>query len=62
MNALQCNDDHQGSNVKSDTNSVEEIKNQFIKFEEQMEELKLLKEIADELKSFRRMIWMKKYD
>jgi len=41
---------------------VQKIREEFAKFERTMEELHLLKQIAQDLKSFREMIKLKKYD
>jgi hypothetical protein len=40
----------------------EKIRDEFGKFERTMEELHLLKQVAQDLKSFREMIKLKKYD
>ena len=41
---------------------VNRIQEEFIQFERTMEELRLLKTVAEDLKSFRKMIKLKKYD
>jgi len=41
---------------------VKKVQEEFAKFENTMEELRALRSVADELKSFRRMIELKKYD
>ncbi|MBS7616806.1 hypothetical protein KEJ45_06385 [Candidatus Bathyarchaeota archaeon] len=41
---------------------VERLYEEFAKFEKAMEELRFLKLVAQDLKSFRRMIRFKKYD
>jgi hypothetical protein len=40
----------------------QKIRDEFAKFERTMEELHFLKQIAQDLKSFREMIKLKKYD
>jgi hypothetical protein len=47
-------------NVK-DT-SVQKIREEFAKFERTMEELRFLRLVAQDLRSFREMIKVKKYD
>jgi hypothetical protein len=42
--------------------TLQKIREEFLKFERTMEELYLLKLVAEDLKSFRRMIKLKKYD
>jgi len=47
----------------SQTNTVlEKIHEEFAKFETTMEELCLLKRVAADLKSYRKMIKLKRYD
>lgn len=41
---------------------VKRVQEEFAKFEKTMEELRTLRSVADELKSFRRMIKLKRYD
>jgi len=41
---------------------VKKIREEFAKFERTMEELHFLKQVANDLKSFREMIKLKKYD
>jgi hypothetical protein len=42
--------------------SLQKIYEEFAKFERTMEELRLLKSVAEDLKSYRRMIKLKRYD
>jgi hypothetical protein len=42
--------------------TVEKISEEFINFRKTMEELYMLKRVASDLKSYRRMIKLKKYD
>jgi hypothetical protein len=42
--------------------SLQKIYEEFAKFERTMEELHLLKSVAEDLKSYRRMIKLKRYD
>jgi hypothetical protein len=42
--------------------SVKRIREEFVRFERTMEELRLLKDVAEDLRSFRRMIRLKRYD
>jgi hypothetical protein len=41
---------------------LQKIYEEFIKFERTMEELRFLKLVAQDLRSFRKMIKLKKYD
>jgi cell shape-determining protein MreC len=41
---------------------LQKIQEEFAKFEKTMEELQFLKQIAQDLKSFKEMIKLKKYD
>jgi len=41
---------------------LQKIREEFINFERTMEELRFLKLVAQDLKSFRKMIKLKKYD
>jgi hypothetical protein len=43
-------------------NFQQKVRDEFAKFERTMEELHLLKQVAQDLKSFREMIQLKKYD
>jgi hypothetical protein len=42
--------------------TLQKLREEFLKFERTMEELYLLKLLAEDLKSFRKMITLKKYD
>jgi len=44
------------------TTTVQKINDEFINFRKTMEELYMLKRVASDLKSYRRMIKLKKYD
>jgi hypothetical protein len=44
------------------TTAVQKINEEFINFQKTMEELCMLKQVASDLKSYRRMIKLKKYD
>ncbi|MCL6578353.1 MAG: hypothetical protein K6T73_03090 [Candidatus Bathyarchaeota archaeon] len=41
---------------------IRKIREEFLKFEKTMEELHFLKSVAQDLKSFRKMMKLKKYD
>jgi hypothetical protein len=41
---------------------LEKIREEFVKFERTMEELYLLKSVSEDLKNFRKMIRLKRYD
>jgi len=41
---------------------VKKVQEELLKFEDTMEELRTLRSVADELRSFRRMIKLKRYD
>jgi hypothetical protein len=43
-------------------NSIQRIHEEFAKFEKAMEELALLRQISQDLKNFREMIKLKRYD
>jgi len=42
--------------------TLQKLREEFLKFERTMEELYLLRLVAEDLKSFRRMIKLKRYD
>jgi len=42
--------------------TLQKLREEFLKFERTMEELYFLKLIAEDLRSFRKMITLKKYD
>jgi hypothetical protein len=42
--------------------AVEKILEEFTKFQSRMEEIRLLKNVSEDLKSYRRMIRIKRYD
>jgi hypothetical protein len=44
------------------TTTVQKINEEFVNFRKTMEELSMLKLVASDLKSYRRMIKLKKYD
>lgn len=41
---------------------IRKIREEFLKFEKTMEELHFLKDVAQDLKSFRKMMKLKRYD
>jgi len=41
---------------------LEKLQHEFARFQKEMEELHFLRRVADDLKSFRKMITLKKYD
>jgi hypothetical protein len=43
-------------------NSIQKIHEEFAKFEKAMEELTLLRQISQDLKNFKEMIKLKRYD
>jgi hypothetical protein len=43
-------------------NYIKRVQQELTKFETTMEELRLLRSVADELKTFRKMIKIKRYD
>jgi len=51
-----------GERLRENKKPLQKLREEFLKFEKTMEELYLLKLIAEDLKSFRRMIKLKKYD
>jgi hypothetical protein len=48
--------------MKENNATLEEFHEEFIDFQKTMEELYLLKKVAADLKSYRRMINLKRYD
>jgi hypothetical protein len=48
--------------MDEDERFVKKIRDEFAKFERTMEELRLLKQVAQDLKNFREMVRLKKYD
>ncbi len=48
--------------MADNTTVLQRIQDEFIKFENTMEELSLLKKVAADLRSYRRMIRIRKYD
>jgi hypothetical protein len=42
--------------------TLQKLREEFLKFQRTMEELYLLRLVAEDLKSFRRMIKLKRYD
>ena len=48
--------------MSENRNTLQKLRKEFLKFERTMEELHFLKLIAEDLKSFRRMIKLKRYD
>jgi len=48
--------------MKENDASLEKLREEFIDFQKNMERLNLLKKVAEDLKSFRRMIRLKRYD
>jgi len=62
MKALQPNWWLKGEKLTENRRTLQKLHDEFLKFEKTMEELYLLKLIAEDLKSFRKMITLKKYD
>jgi hypothetical protein len=48
--------------MNEEERSVKRIKEEFVKFERTMEELRFLKDVAEDLRNFRKMIRLKRYD
>ena len=48
--------------MSENRNTLQKLRKEFLKFERTMEELYFLKLISEDLKSFRRMIKLKRYD
>jgi len=48
--------------MNKNRNTLQKLREEFLKFERTMEELYLLKLVAEDLRSFRRMIKLKRYD
>ena len=48
--------------MKEKNATLEKFREEFIDFQKNMEELNLLKKVAEDLKSYRKMIRVKRYD
>ena len=62
MKALHREPDMKMKPMNENERFVKKIREEFAKFERTMEELHFLKRVAHDLKSFREMINLKKYD
>jgi len=62
MKALHANPNQRDQRMSGNQRSLRKLQEEFVKFERTMEELHFLKLVADDLKSFRKMIELKKYD
>ncbi len=54
--------DPESTTMDQTTTTVQKITEEFVNFRKTMEELSMLKRVASDLKSYRRMIKLKKYD
>jgi hypothetical protein len=54
--------DQEQTAMEQATTTIQKISEEFINFRKTMEELYMLKRVASDLKSYRRMIKLKKYD
>jgi hypothetical protein len=54
--------DAESATMDQATTTVQKINEEFVNFQKTMEELCMLKRVASDLKSYRRMIKLKKYD
>jgi hypothetical protein len=50
------------SAMKDNNAALEKFHEEFIDFQKNMEKLNLLKKVAEDLKSYRKMIHLKRYD
>jgi hypothetical protein len=48
--------------LSENRNTLQKLREEFLKFERTMDELYFLKLVAEDLKSFRKMIKLRKYD
>ncbi|NIQ07058.1 MAG: hypothetical protein GWO20_15430 [Candidatus Korarchaeota archaeon] len=48
--------------MKQTRSTIQKIREEFLKFERTMAELHLMRQIAEDLKNYREMIKLKKYD
>ena len=48
--------------MSEDKGFQQKVRDEFVKFERTMEELHFLRQVAQDLKNFREMIKLKKYD
>gem|GEM_PF-1092048 len=62
MKALHMNPQRKVEKLSKNTKTLQKLREEFLKFESTMEELYFLKLIAEDLKSFREMIKLKRYD
>jgi hypothetical protein len=62
MKTLQFKKGREGRKMSENKGQLEKIREEFVKFERTMEELYLLKRTSEDLKSFRKMIRLKRYD
>jgi hypothetical protein len=51
-----------GKSMSKSEHFQQKIRDEFVKFERTMEELHFLRQVAQDLKNFREMIKLKKYD
>jgi len=62
MKALQLSPLRERLTMSENRKTLQKLREEFLKFERTMEELHFLKLIAEDLKSFRKMIKLKRYD
>lgn len=62
MKALHFKLNRKMSRMGENERFAKKIGEEFVKFERTMEELRFLKQVAQDLKSFREMIKLRKYD
>jgi hypothetical protein len=48
--------------MENNEHAINRVEDEFARFQRTMEELRLLKNVAEDLKSFRKMIRLKRYD
>jgi hypothetical protein len=62
MKALRSDQSSKMKTMERNKTLVQKLHEEFTKFETTMQELQLLKQVATDLKSYRRMMKFKKYD
>jgi hypothetical protein len=62
MKALHLRLLRKGEKLSETKKTLQKLREEFLKFERTMEELHLLKQVAQDLRNFREMIKLKRYD
>jgi len=62
MKALQSKRRQKMEKMDKNDRAIKKIREEFTRFERTMEEIRFLKQVTQDLKSFREMLKLKKYD